>query len=93
MRHLTNQYKVVPTVQAKWEDLAYSLEFDHPTVQSIKMNHGHSMKSACIDVLGKWLAGDGDREPRTWVTLLEALEEIGNAELAKQIRCELCATK
>ena len=93
MHHLTTLYKVVPTVEAKWEELAYSLGFEYPTVQSIKKNYPQAVKMACIDVLGRWLDGEGDREPRNWATLLEALEEIGNSELAETIRNKLCATK
>ena len=92
-RHLTTQYKVIPTVEAKWEELAISLEFEYPTLQSIRTNNVQNVKAACTDVLGKWLAGEGERGPRTWATLLEALKEIGNPELAEEIRCELCPTK
>ena len=92
MRHLTT-IKVVQTVAAKWEDLADSLEFDHPKVQIIKRNHVQDVVGACKDVLGRWLAGEGDREPRTLGILLEALEEIGNSELAKDIHHGLRATE
>ena len=93
MRHLTTQYNVVPTVQAKWEELAFSLEFEYHMVQTIQRNHAQDVKAACIDVLGRWLAGEGDREPRTWGTLLEVLKDIGNSELAKDIHHGLRATK
>ena len=44
-------------------------------------------------MLGRWLAGEGERGPRTWATLLEALKEIGNPELAEEIRLEFMSHK
>ena len=86
MNYLTE--KVIPTVEHKWSELAYALKFEFAKVKSIKKNNVQDVKEACTEVLGDWLA-DSSGEPKTWVTLLKALEKIGNGELAKQIRCEL----
>ena len=89
IHHLLTQYKVIPTVEAKWEDMAYALKFEHPTVSAIERNKSDT-RGRCIDMFSRWLDGEGEREPRTWGTLLEALEEIGNSELATEICCKLC---
>ena len=44
-----------------------------------------SVKERCTNMLGKWLDGQGKREPRTWCTLLEALKDIGQIELVKEL--------
>ena len=78
------KYKVVEKVKADWEELAYSLYFEHDTVKAIKEDAG-DVNKACTSVLSKWLDGEGERGPRTWATLLEALTDMGKTELAKEI--------
>ena len=77
---------MIPTVAAKWEELAYALKFDFGEVEITKKNHPLDAVGACIYVLGTWLGGEGDQGPRTWATLLKALREIGNCELADEIQ-------
>ena len=60
--------------------LAYALKFD---VAAIGQD-STSVKERCTNMLGKWLDGQGKREPRTWCTLLEALKDIGQIELVKE---------
>ena len=69
--------------------MAYALRFERPAVSAIERNKS-DVRGRCIDMLSRWLAGEGEREPRTWGTLLEALKEIGNSELATEVRCKLC---
>ena len=80
---------MIDTIAPKWQDLAYALRFDSATVQAIKVDLRHSVKEACRDVLGKWLDGGGQRGPRTWHTLIDALNEIENTELAKDLLATL----
>ena len=84
MFELKFKYKVVETVQADWADLAYALHFQSATVKAIKKDAG-DVNEACTDVLSRWLGGEGERGPRTWATLLEALTDMGKTELAKEI--------
>ena len=76
---------MIGTIAPKWQDLAYALCFDPATVREIKVDLRHSVKEACTDMLEKWLAGGGKRGPRTWRTLIDALNEIENTELAKDL--------
>ena len=76
---------MIGTIAPKWPDLAYALHFDSATVQAIKVDIKHSVKEACTDMLVKWLDGGGERGPRTWHTLIDALNEIENTELAKDL--------
>ena len=78
------KYKVVEQVQADWDDLAYALRFQSATVKAIKKD-ADDVKERCTDVLSRWLAGEGERGPRTWATLLEALKDMGKTELAREI--------
>ena len=79
--------QVIPTVAHKWSELAYALKFEFPEVEKIKKNHPLDVAGACSYVLGTWLGGKRDnQEPRTWATLLEAVRQIGNGELADEIQ-------
>ena len=84
MFELKFTHKVVEMVQADWADLAYALHFQPATVNAIKEDAG-GVNEACTSVLSRWLDGEGERGPRTWATLLEALTDMGKTELAKEI--------
>ena len=88
MYELKSKHKVVQAAQADWEELAYALYFEETTVSAIRRDT-HNVNAACTTVLSKWLAGEGEREPRNWDTLLEALADMGQTELAKEIRQKL----
>ena len=88
MYELKIKHKVVRAAQAEWEELAYALYFEDTTVNSIRRDT-HSVKEACTAVLSKWLDGQGKRGPRNWDTLLKALVDIEQTELAKEIRQKL----
>ena len=82
------KYKVVEKVQADWADLAYALRFKTSTVKMIRRD-ACDVNEACTDMLSKWLDGHGERGPRTWATLLEALADIEQTELAMEIHYKL----
>ena len=82
------KHKVVEKVQADWADLAYALQFETSTVKAIKKD-ADDVNEACIDMLSRWLNGQGERGPRTWATLLEALVDMEQTELAEEIRRKL----
>ena len=88
MSELKFKHKVVRETQAVWEELAYALHFDTAIVDAIKRD-AHNVEEACTDVLSRWLDGEGERGPRNWSTLLDALKDIGKTELAKEIGSNL----
>ena len=86
MFELMAKYKVVDQIAPKWQELAYALHFESYEVHAIKAS-AFSNRQACIDMLTRWLDGQGARGPRTWRTLIEALRDIEKCLLA----CELAA--
>ena len=69
-----------------WKQLAIDgLHFECHDVKAVELDN-HTAMDRCRDMLGKWLAGHGERGPRTWSTLLQALMEIGQTELAKELQ-------
>ena len=58
-------------------------------IDAVKEDHRHC-EQACRDVLNRWLSGElgtgGQR--RAWRSILTALRECGEQELAGQLRTE-----
>ena len=79
--------KIMNTVQAKWEELACALHMGSK-VESIEKDTHSQTFSACRTLFKNWLDG-GYREPVTWKTLLDALDDSDFLELAKTVRVAL----
>ena len=85
--------QVINEVAAIWEDLAYSLHFKAHDIANIKNNvHPFTLTAACREVLIMWLHGKR-RKPVNWRTLLEALEDAGQGQLATELRAVVLSTK
>ena len=73
---------VIPRIQAEWEDVAYALDYEIVTINSIKMKHNNNPKRCCRDLFIDWLLTDRSASPKKWLTLLEKLKEIDDLSLA-----------
>ena len=67
---------VVPRVSAEWEDVAYALQYDIPTVEKISVKHKENPTKCCKELFKNWLATDKGAKPKIWQTLLDKLKEI-----------------
>ena len=83
---------MVTRTLGQWEELASALYFENSEVEAIERNNS-TMVDRCIDMLRKWLEGQGSRGPRTWSTLLQALMEIGQIRLAAELQLQLTRAK
>ena len=61
---------------AHWEDVAYSLHYDIPTVDGIDAKQKSDPKKCCQQLLKDWLSTDHGVGPKTWDTLLKQLKEV-----------------
>ena len=82
-------FEVVKEVSTDWEKLALAL---HLCGEIIMEQRHFRPEAACHTILQRWLSGDG-RQPVTWDTLLDCLEEIGHGTLAGYLRKELVHAK
>ena len=59
-------------------------------IDAVKRNHHRHCDEASRDVLSRWLQGKRDTgsRQRTWRSILTALWESGEQELAEQLRTE-----
>ena len=67
---------VVPKVSAEWEDIAYALQYDIPTVEQISVQHKDNPTKCCKKLFKNWLATDNGVKPKIWQTLLDKLKEV-----------------
>ena len=67
---------VIPKIQAEWEDVAYALHYEIPTVNAIKAMCNDNPKKCCKELFKDWLSTDHGAAPKTWSTLLDKLKEV-----------------
>ena len=67
---------VVPKVSAEWEDIAYALQYDIPTVEKITENNKGNPTKCCKELFKNWLVTGNGAKPKIWQTLLDKLKEI-----------------
>ena len=79
---------VVNQVASKWEGIALYLGMRQSVVEIVLKNIPRNCERACREMFRRWLAGGentGDK-PRTWGTVLKALEENGYQDYADELR-------
>ena len=78
---------------SKWEGIATRLHFDGNTISQIRTESQQNQLSACRNVFIEWLSGkEGLRTPRTWSTVIQALQEAHLGQLADELKDVLGGT-
>lgn len=79
--------RVIEGVAHKWKNMATSLSFDGPRIESIDMGALKMTEDACRKMFVKWLDGDHDlKEPVTWATLIRCLIDAGLIDMADKLK-------
>ena len=80
--------KVIEGVGDKWKDLARSLNFSEPRIDSIDAGAPcEQSEEACQRMLSEWLDGDGDlKGPVTWDTLIQSTIDAGLMDVADTLK-------
>ena len=75
-------------IASSWDQLALHLGMEQHVILAVKEEHRHHCEQACHDVLDRWIKGERGtgRQHRTWHSILTALRECGEQELAGQLR-------
>lgn len=73
--HDLNRF-VIPEIEAVWEDVAYALQFNIRSVDSINTKHKGDPKKCCQELLKSWLITSYGVSPKCWSTLLEKISEV-----------------
>ena len=67
-----------------WERVATALHFEGYDISRLQKDE-HKAEDACRSVFMEWLEGKG-RSPKTWGTVVKALDEAELGELAKDLK-------
>ena len=78
-------------IASNWDTLALYLGVEQHVIDAVNEDHRRCEK-ASRDILNRWLNGEHDTGSmhRTWRSVLTALRESGEEELAEQLRTEWC---
>ena len=76
--------KLINRAAADWEQIATRLHFEVHEIRSLRANHRQTL-DACREMFMEWLEGKG-RSPKTWETVIEALEEADLSEAATDLK-------
>ena len=79
---------VVGKVASQWERLAITLEVDDEGQRIAVIRRdlwGLGSEACCMQALQLWLRGEG-RQPVSWKTLIECLDDMEYINLARSIR-------
>ena len=73
--HNLNKF-VIPLIDAHWEDVAYALDFEISTVESINTKHNGDPIKCCKELLKSWLTTSRGVSPKNLLTLLQKINEV-----------------
>ena len=66
---------LIPLLAAKWETVAYILDYDTPKINNIKRSKREDPENCCQELLRDWVEEKHDDAPKTWFTLLNTIAE------------------
>ena len=74
---------VIPKIQADWEVVAYSMNFDISIVKAIKKDF-QTVEKRCTFLFEDWLSTSRGVTPKTWNKLLERIKDVDSLEQAAE---------
>jgi len=83
------QVRVVEEVCGDWEKLALALQFRGGVIRSVRESERPLVEPTCRCILERWSVDGEGRQPVTWETLIQCLEDIEHSTLASELRNEL----
>ena len=66
---------VVSQLAAKWETVAYILDYDTHEIDNIKKSKNENPVECCQELLRDWVEDKHVDKPKTWFTLLNTIAE------------------
>ena len=76
--------RLIRRTASDWECVATRLYFEGHEIRSLRADH-HQVIDACREMFIEWLEGKG-RLPKTWETVITALEEADLSEVASDLK-------
>ena len=66
---------VIPLLKAEWEDVAFLLNYNPTTINSIKQSQRDDPRKCCRVLFLDWLETNHGVSPKDWGTLLNTIAE------------------
>ena len=79
------------TVADKWEHIGIYLHLHMPTLKTIAAQHQHNPPKCLIGMLDLWLKTVDP--PPTWSAIINAVEFLGEEQLARGLREKYCLSR
>ena len=76
--------RLIRRTAADWEQVATRLHFEVHDIRSLRADHCKTFDT-CREMFMEWLEGKG-RSPKTWETVIKALEEADLSEVACDLK-------
>ena len=74
---------VIPNIQAKWDDVAYSMRYDIGTVNTIRTDC-KTAELCCKHLFENWLSTSHGITPKTWHVLLTRIKDVASLQEAAE---------
>lgn len=87
--NISNLDEVQTSVQdivTDWKDLGLKLGLIHPTIEKINQENRGVINDCKREILAAWLKGEDNTKRRRWSTLVDALQELNEYDLAERIK-------
>ena len=74
---------VVPKIEAEWERVAYSMNYDVHTVKAIREDYQNETE-CCTRLFEDWLFSSRGVKPKTWNVLLGRIKDVDSLRMAAE---------
>ena len=76
----------VQDIVIDWKDLGLKLGLVHPTIEKINQENRGVINDCIREILAAWLKKEDNAKRRRWSTLVDALQELNEYDLAERIK-------
>ena len=87
LKHLLKELKVVAS---DWEYIGIELEIEDSNLKQVKSDNPGDSRACLREMLRIWLSG-ADPRP-SWPAVVEALNNLGQIDIAQHIRTKYCVS-
>ena len=74
---------VIPEIKAKWEYVAFSMQYSIPAVEAFKKDSS-DCGGSCFNLFKDWLSTSHGVTPKTWRTLLNRIKDVDGLQFVVQ---------
>ena len=81
------RYRILEELAPQWEVFAFALGFEAHITEAVKRSSMFQVEDCCHSIVRQWIEGK-TRQPVTWDTFLQAMDDAGLTVLVTDLRKE-----